>query len=473
MNREQINEQRINDLINNLKSRSTREVREEACEALVKIGAPAVPYLIQALEDGHACHLACKALGQIGDRRAVPHLIQVMKYWHARHAACQALGQIGDLQAVPHLIRTLEDLNGHNWFIRAAACRALGQIGAPEAARHLTYIRAKEADWFVRSIAWEALMRIGSRGTPFLIEVLGDEDEDTRRVACEAIEQIRDPMAVPALSLCEILGDSFASQTLDAIRQPALPADEACKAMVPIGEQAVPLLIRVLRNEGAFSAAREALVRIGVPAVPHLLRVIRNENADVRQGASEVLEQISDLKAVPYLIEALNDIDQFVRLKACEVLNRIWNALSPIHPKPLCGTHLVRLEPKQTTRVGDCQAHFFACRYCQTAPSNPIEGVREVIVVLDNQMREETVLQDGVLKVNWLLRRELPDYDRVQILKADAVAVEEFCIQVGNDTDEQRRERRKEVPCELGKGLDRRVVNMVSNIFNQIIRIED
>jgi HEAT repeat protein len=49
-------------------------------EALVKIGAPAVPHLIQALgdRDRGVRAAACRALGEIGDGQAVPPLIQAL-----------------------------------------------------------------------------------------------------------------------------------------------------------------------------------------------------------------------------------------------------------------------------------------------------------------------------------------------------------------------------------------------------------
>jgi HEAT repeat protein len=133
-------------------------VREAACEALVKIGAPAVPHLIQALGDWDSGvrAAACEALVKIG-APAVPHLIQALGDGDrdVRVAACRALGEIGDGQAVPHLIQALGD---RDWYVRAAACRALGQIGDPQALPHLT----------------QAL-----------------EDEDVRWAAREAVEQIK------------------------------------------------------------------------------------------------------------------------------------------------------------------------------------------------------------------------------------------------------------------------------------------
>jgi hypothetical protein len=73
--------------------------------AVVELGTPAVPPLIQALGDWNSDVrvAACEALGEIGDGQAVPHLIQALGDGDedVRAAACRALGEIGDRQAVP------------------------------------------------------------------------------------------------------------------------------------------------------------------------------------------------------------------------------------------------------------------------------------------------------------------------------------------------------------------------------------
>jgi HEAT repeat protein len=84
-----------------------RALRHEAVRAaVVELGTPAVPHLIQAL----------------GDRD-----------WYVRVAACRALGQIGDPQALQHLIQALED---EDEDVRRAARKAVEQIKAKQFARN-------------------------------------------------------------------------------------------------------------------------------------------------------------------------------------------------------------------------------------------------------------------------------------------------------------------------------------------------
>jgi ABC-type multidrug transport system fused ATPase/permease subunit len=103
-------------------------VRRAAAEALEKIGPPAVPALIQALQDeyGWVREAAAKALEEIGPP-AVPALIQALQNekWWVRHAAAWALGQIGDRQATLALTQALRDEKEE---VRWAAAEALMRL---------------------------------------------------------------------------------------------------------------------------------------------------------------------------------------------------------------------------------------------------------------------------------------------------------------------------------------------------------
>jgi HEAT repeat protein len=83
--------------------------------AVVELGTPAVPPLIQALGE--------QAWDEWG--------FEVL--WSVRAAACRALGQIGDPQALPHLIQALED---EDEDVRRAAREAVEQIKAKQFARN-------------------------------------------------------------------------------------------------------------------------------------------------------------------------------------------------------------------------------------------------------------------------------------------------------------------------------------------------
>ncbi len=64
-------------------------------------------------------------------------------------------------------------------------------------------------------------------------------------------------------------------------------------------------------------------------------------------------------------------------------------------------------------------------------------------------MDTERVQQDGTWRVNWLARRTLFDFDEIEIVRATDEDVERFVVQAGNDTDEFRQSRYREMSCKI------------------------
>jgi HEAT repeat protein len=86
-----------------------------AAEALSRIGPPAVPMLVEALNsrDGQIRRQACAVLMRMGPdaKEAVPHLVSLLEDedQELRKMASKALGRIGPdaAPAVPALMRTM------------------------------------------------------------------------------------------------------------------------------------------------------------------------------------------------------------------------------------------------------------------------------------------------------------------------------------------------------------------------------
>jgi HEAT repeat protein len=88
--------------------------RQKARESLVDLGKPAVPSLIQALQDSKSHQLrweAAKALGAIGDAQSVPLLVKVLGDEDADVAwlAAEALKKFGKSAWPPLLHALMED----------------------------------------------------------------------------------------------------------------------------------------------------------------------------------------------------------------------------------------------------------------------------------------------------------------------------------------------------------------------------
>lgn len=122
--------------------------------SFVRIGAPAVPILTQAIEshDSRVAQVAAEALNRM--RYAVPidsmiHILATHPSAMVRHEVALKLGKLKNPNAIPHLIAALNDLNfwqqgsnnpimramddwPHYWTVSESAASALAQIGSEE-----------------------------------------------------------------------------------------------------------------------------------------------------------------------------------------------------------------------------------------------------------------------------------------------------------------------------------------------------
>jgi len=173
--------------------RGGTEVNQAAVDALSRIGAPAVPALIQALTDKvDALRLAAaKVLAVIRDRSAVEQLALVLmgdSHWPARSAAAVALGAIADQRAVPALIAGLED---ERESVRSSAMRSLGKMRAKTAVEPLIRLLLEAETAYIRKEAALALGEIGGeRARNALERALSDETDIVREHAGDALRSL-------------------------------------------------------------------------------------------------------------------------------------------------------------------------------------------------------------------------------------------------------------------------------------------
>lgn len=182
------------------------DFRSTAYWVLERMGLPAVPNLIKALkrEDREVRSLAAYLLGNIREKEAVPPLISLLKDTDlgVRWEAVRALGKIGDSRAIPAL---LEILTAKNEGIRVAAVEALGRIARGEGRSNekisLALAKAlKDENRYVRYAAAGELAALGDkRAIPVLIEALRDENEEIRWRAAEMLGKIGDRKTIRAL----------------------------------------------------------------------------------------------------------------------------------------------------------------------------------------------------------------------------------------------------------------------------------
>jgi hypothetical protein len=88
-------------------------------------------------------------------------------------------------------------------------------------------------------------------------------------------------------------------------------------------------------------------------------------------------------------------------------------------------------------------------------------------------MAEAEVKEGDTLRVNWLQRRNLFDFDEVEIEQATDEAVERLAMQVGNDTDPIRRPRYPEMHCTVATtcGLSENTLRILQRTFGDVALI--
>ena len=148
------------------------QVREAAIEALGQVGSPAVEHLVKRLRDWDIRKSAIRALGKIRDERVLDPLMQQLHHDEFKDDATEALVELG-APAVERLVQALKDKDE---MVRKQAIIALGRIKDPAAIDPLIDM-LKDADWFARLTAAAALEKIGDdRGRQAIKPLMKDPD---------------------------------------------------------------------------------------------------------------------------------------------------------------------------------------------------------------------------------------------------------------------------------------------------------
>jgi HEAT repeat protein len=278
--------------------------REPIEEALVEIGPRAVPGLVEALKDLHTvCYYwisAAETLRRIGwhpqtdeekilyyrglqqgdelvkiGAPAVPMLLEFFQITRSQWKDClfvvEALGRIGDARAVPALLKLVMESDRD---VRKSAAEALGKIGwQPQT--------SEEKIFFYFALQQEdKLMKFGGQLAPNLLSVASDEDE----FAFDVLLKVGAPSVD---GLVAFLKDA----SLLLVKK---KKELVAKTLVKIGTPSIDGLIDVLKDgyaciEGKELAAK-ALVKIGAPSVLGLLEVLKNNYPGREYAARALLE---------------------------------------------------------------------------------------------------------------------------------------------------------------------------------------
>lgn len=173
-----------------------KAVRREAVMLLERVGAPAVPYLIEALRAEAAS---------------------------TRQHAAQALGQIADPLAVPPLLMALADEDSGVW---SQAVAALAQIGAPEPLRGALSSSVTRVHWGAALALWRICRE--EAAFPYLLLALQSDDLLVRNSAVLSLWQQPDERALATLQIILTPEDSVINRyILQALQHIGTPGAQA------------------------------------------------------------------------------------------------------------------------------------------------------------------------------------------------------------------------------------------------------
>jgi RNase P subunit RPR2 len=200
-----------------------------------------------------------------------------------------------------------------------------------------------------------------------------------------------------------------------------------------------------------------------------ILEEIFNEFANIADSYNQVVRVGG--KAIPLLLEKrmlggylkevsnqlLHDIAKETKLRLSHESNQLYCK------KCLVACSLIAIPLPQQLDV-----HYYGCRNC--GQSREFIKSDQVVAILDNQSQTEYLQQKNILRVNWIVRRELFDFDQIEILHVTDEEVERFAVQVGNDTDPERKPRYKSMRCKISSTceLSENTMRILARMFGEV-----
>jgi HEAT repeat protein len=243
--------------------------------------------LIQVLVGGEdepaARARAAEALGDIGDKKAILPLVSVLNDSSPsiREQAARSLVRFRSA-AVPRLAAALAERDTQR---KVYATGVLGKIGGKKAIPPLVKSLG-DVDPDVRCAAAGALTAIGGDAVTLLIKALAGRDEKAKPLAAAALGKIGDARAAdPLVGL-------FSSENRQV-------RDAAAGAVVALGKDAVPAVIKAVRQSSRTSRIYAASVLGflgGREALAALNKAENDPDPEIRSAVRDAQKRIGELK---------------------------------------------------------------------------------------------------------------------------------------------------------------------------------
>jgi HEAT repeat protein len=319
-------------LVNALRDRDL-VVRYYASEALVAVGAPAVPELANLFSTGRFIdrERSARILARIG-RPSVGPLARLIEDKGSspelKAAAAHVLGFIADPGAIPSLLGLLSD---QRYFVREQASFALGRIGGP-AIEKLTDL-TRSSTPAIRESALEGLgaacSEVGRKsGVPADPGEKRAEPPEVIRSVDLIINALRDPNVSVRSAAVHALGESGSPRAVEPLiailkDETSTLRGEASVALGKLRSAAVPGLVLALSSDrpSIRMLAAQALGETGsIDAVPALIQLISTDVSGARGEGIDALGKLGDASAADAIIAAMAAGSPGVRQKSISAL---------------------------------------------------------------------------------------------------------------------------------------------------------
>jgi hypothetical protein len=194
-----------------------------------------------------------------------------------------------------------------------------------------------------------------------------------------------------------------------------------------------------------LSNAYPQILTIGSQAVPFLQK---NAKLAIVKGKNSLR---------PITLQLLEELTQASRQWGYQISHK------------LCPQCLARCVAHEVSLSALNSATYYGCRICRQSEEF-LDWAGPIVAILDSQSAAETSEEKGALRVNWLVRRALFDFETIEIVQAIDEDVERFAVQVGNDTDELRQSQYENMHCTVSSAcqLSENTIRILRHTFGEV-----
>lgn len=223
----------------------------------------------------------------------------------------KAAGELLLTDTAPTLQKIIQENKDKDVLI--AAMISLGNLRLPESLPIFSNM-AKQPDKEVKRAAISAIAEAGGNDAVDQLICFIGEDEETNKLAVEALAEIQDLYALDKLT-------SLLSSNITIVR------DTAIDHLMKLGNKATPILTKAFQNAESDYLVHlvTTLGYIGDPAaITPILDIINTqpEDANIRQAAYEAMERIPSPKTAISLVQGLQDPVETVRMSAARAIDK-------------------------------------------------------------------------------------------------------------------------------------------------------